>query len=163
MVVKLPLQKAERSNNNIFVFILLNIIGYLLLYGYTLPYFDKLSLLTIGVCFFIIDNSLYIYLILSNPGNVFDNNPNTLYNLILEDVCINDYCPQCASKIRPKLRHCVICNVCVEEHDHHCYWVNNCIGKNNLFCFRLFLLTITLNLIYVIILTTISKLNIIYF
>ncbi len=55
--------------------------------------------------------------------------------------------------------HCIICNQCIDDFDHHCFWVNNCIGGNNLTIFLVFLVSVTINLGFNMLLCIYSKKN----
>ena len=58
------------------------------------------------------------------------------------------YCGTC-SIMRPiRSSHCFDCNNCVERCDHHCPWIGNCVGKRNYIYFYLFVVTLTIMLLY---------------
>ena len=58
------------------------------------------------------------------------------------------YCGTC-SIMRPiRSSHCIDCNNCVERCDHHCPWIGNCVGKRNYIYFYLFVVTLTISLLY---------------
>ncbi|MED6270945.1 hypothetical protein CHARACLAT_015348, partial [Characodon lateralis] len=48
----------------------------------------------------------------------------------------NLHCYLCDVKVGPKVKHCGVCNKCVEGFDHHCKWLNTCVGQRN---YRFFL------------------------
>ena len=57
---------------------------------------------------------------------------------------IDYFCFTCRSIWGPDIRHCPICQRCVENHDHHCQVIDNCIGRKNHCYFIGFLVTATL-------------------
>ncbi|DBA94918.1 TPA: hypothetical protein ACH3X1_002449 [Trebouxia sp. C0004] len=40
-------------------------------------------------------------------------------------------CSICEVYVRPRSKHCRVCNRCTEDFDHHCMWLNNCVGRAN--------------------------------
>ena len=54
-------------------------------------------------------------------------------------------------------KHCDICNKCISVYDHHCPWINNCVGSNNYFLFYYFLISMLLEMTFMIALHTMSK------
>ena len=71
----------------------------------------------------------------------------TRQRLVEKSIKINNFCPICAIEKSQRSKHCIICNVCVEDFDHHCFWVNNCIGRNNISTFIFFLVILNLNIL----------------
>lgn len=55
------------------------------------------------------------------------------------------YCKQCNSWKTDKAIHCQFCNRCSVGFDHHCNIVGNCISKNNLWAFRLWIISMFLS------------------
>ena len=49
-------------------------------------------------------------------------------------------CPVCRiiKLNQSKIKHCIICNKCIDNWDHHCYWLNICINKDNYNLFLFF-------------------------
>lgn len=41
------------------------------------------------------------------------------------------FCYACSHVVKPRSRHCRICEKCVDVFDHHCKWLNNCVGAGN--------------------------------
>ncbi|XP_045081907.1 palmitoyltransferase ZDHHC11-like [Coregonus clupeaformis] len=60
----------------------------------------------------------------SNPLPVFDKKkqPHVIHNL---------HCYLCKINVDPKVKHCGVCNKCIEDFDHHCKWLNNSWGGQN--------------------------------
>lgn len=50
-----------------------------------------------------------------------------------------NWCSYCYNHVRPRSKHCRVCNKCVDVFDHHCKWLNTCIGGIN---YRTFIVTI---------------------
>ncbi|XP_038125358.1 palmitoyltransferase ZDHHC11 isoform X1 [Cyprinodon tularosa] len=45
------------------------------------------------------------------------------------------HCYLCDVNVGPKVKHCGVCNKCVEGFDHHCKWLNTCVGQRNYWFF----------------------------
>ena len=60
-------------------------------------------------------------------------------------------CRRC-DVIRPhEARHCYECQVCIDDLDHHCPWTGKCIGKRTLFAFHLFLICLSVHILFVVV------------
>ena len=121
--------------------------------------FESLILITIiphlnnKIFYFIF--SILIFLIMlsfiliknSDPGYIESDNRNWI-EYVESGIYINDYCPYCKIKKTIRVKHCFICNKCVEGFEHHCIWIDNCIGDKNWRLFSFFLFVNLLNLIF---------------
>jgi hypothetical protein len=66
---------------------------------------------------------------------------------------------RCKKPKPPNTHHCRICGKCVVDMDHHCPFLNNCVGRGNLRHFLLFLLWVTIAMIYSLTMLMISILE----
>ncbi|XP_062278996.1 palmitoyltransferase ZDHHC11 [Scomber scombrus] len=64
------------------------------------------------------------------------------------------HCYLCDIKVGPKVKHCGVCNKCIEDFDHHCKWLNTCVGGRNYWHFFVALCSAALGvfLLFVVIL-----------
>ena len=58
---------------------------------------------------------------------------------------IRRICPKCKLIKSFNMKHCMICDICVEEFDHHCFWINKCINNKIFFQFILFLIAMLID------------------
>lgn len=66
-------------------------------------------------------------------------------------VILNQRCFLCDVKVGPKVKHCGICNKCVDNFDHHCNWLNNCVGDRNYWYFFVTCLSATAGVLVILI------------
>ncbi|XP_022064021.1 palmitoyltransferase ZDHHC11 [Acanthochromis polyacanthus] len=74
----------------------------------------------------------------SSPLPFFDR---TKQPHVIQDL----HCYLCDVKVGPKVKHCGVCNKCVEDFDHHCKWMNTCVGGRNYWFFFLALSSATIS------------------
>ena len=56
-------------------------------------------------------------------------------------------CPKCRIIKSISMKHCMVCDVCVDNFDHHCFWIDKCINNNIYKEFIFFLVVLLINLI----------------
>ena len=141
-------KKTLCSNKNMILFITLHILIMFLEFFILLPYLENLVFsiiyLTISGFVFI----LYSSLSLSNPGKLVNHQYIDILDVVEKGQEVEDFCPICLVKTKFRSKHCLICQMCVDEFDHHCFWVGNCVGKKNYSLFFVFLIYILLNTLF---------------
>jgi ankyrin repeat protein len=57
------------------------------------------------------------------------NDKTSLYT----DLNVNKLCVTCweVKDVDRRMKHCAVCDKCVESFDHHCGWINNCVAEKN--------------------------------
>ncbi|XP_041799139.1 palmitoyltransferase ZDHHC11 isoform X2 [Chelmon rostratus] len=80
------------------------------------------------------------------------SSPLPLFDRTKQPHVIQDLrCYLCDVKVGPKVKHCGVCNKCVEDFDHHCKWLNTCVGGRNYWCFFVALSSATLGVFLLIV------------
>ena len=139
---------------------------------------NKYMLYKYNILFKILDILLIIVVNFSHLYTTFINEgipkrvwflSNNIINYLIEDENFysefntNKYqiCRKCNILIDKSLKisHCDLCNLCCEFYDHHCPWIGKCIGRNNIFCFKIFIFSNIIFIIYNIILFFIVLIN----
>lgn len=140
-----PLCSTQTPNNYIepsdiykrFILLMI-IIPEVVIYLFILPYLKDwietiVNLPAFGLCLL-----SYFIFIGKDPG--YKQNSQLIkeargdYPLLLkvnEGVDVRNFCPKCFIQKSNNIKHCFICDKCVEQFHHHCFWINKCIGKNN--------------------------------
>ena len=131
-------KKTLCSNKNMFLFIILHIIIIFFVFFVLLPYFNSTIFGIIYVVISCLVFILYVSLSCSNPGRMVNKEYKDILDLVESGQEAEDFCPLCLVKNKFRSKHCLICEMCVDEFDHHCFWVGNCIGKDNYTLFFIF-------------------------
>ncbi|CAL8079413.1 unnamed protein product [Calicophoron daubneyi] len=111
---------------------------------------------------------LFLILIYSDPGRVTacvpKQNQDPIIDLVMSEGClilnqlqnrmqtqnssphwhlIDQYCPYCRLVLDPHgyVKHCKLCECCLENMDHHCLFIMTCVARRNQRWFILFLIT----------------------
>ena len=115
-----------------------------------LPFLRDALNIILNNILFALDILLFILLIKKDPGytkkelkkrkdyNLIMSYKYPLMNLIEKNTDIRSYCPKCFVLVLNGIKHCIICNKCVEGFSHHCFWINKCIGKKNILIYTIF-------------------------
>ena len=141
-------KKTLCSNKNMILFIVLHILIIFFVFFVLLPYFDStfFGIVYVGIsCLVFI---LYISLFFSNPGRMINKEYKDILVIVELGQEAEEFCPLCLVKNKFRSKHCLICQICVDEFDHHCFWVGNCIGKDNYTLFFIFLIYILINTLF---------------
>ena len=141
-------KKTLCSNKNMFFFIILHILIIFFVFFVLLPYFNSTIFGIIYVVISCLVFILYISLSCSNPGRMENKEYKDILDLVESGQEAEDFCPLCLVKNKFRSKHCLICEICVDEFDHHCFWVGNCIGKDNYTLFFIFLIYILINTLF---------------
>ena len=125
LLILLIIIKNFSSNFNLFLYIIWNILLFVALY-----YFHRIT------------EKSYLKLKQNKRSD------NLLNLIVTKNIDINNYCPKCNIDFNGcYIKHCYICDQCIEDFDHHCIWIGKCIGKNNKNLFLLLLILILMNFI----------------
>ena len=125
LLILLIIIKNFANNFNLFLYIIWNIS----FFG-TLYYFNRIT------------EKSYLKL---KQNKRSDNLLNLIVN---KNIDINNYCPKCNINFNGNfIKHCYICDQCIEDFDHHCIWIGKCVGKSNKNIFSLLLILILMNFI----------------
>ena len=148
IIIKPPVQKIEKSYANIILFFIL--------YGFSLtaniiilmPFINEKNTFWVYLITHIINFILYFILICYNPGVNKDKmlkigKEKFFLPIIEKGGEVKKYCPRCLVKKTKNMRHCFICDRCIDNFDHHCYWTNNCVGKSN---YKIFIFFVLINI-----------------
>ena len=162
----IKIKNTELNKYKRFLYIALMIIFNILIYLIVLPVLNKSFIIIIQLIInFLLIIGIIIVKYLIHPGhnkgskNAFDNviyniNENSVYRELIE---INKYCPYCYfKKEKTTIKHCPICQSCIENLVKHDVFLNKCIGKNNYFFYFLYKIIFLIYLLYFIIISFIS-------
>jgi palmitoyltransferase len=159
----IKIKNTQLNKYKRFIYISLMIIFNILTYFIVLPVINKSFIILIQL----IINFLFILGIIivkcficlgRNKGrkNTFENE---IYNIdeksFYKDLAeISKYCPYCyIKKEKTTIRHCPICQACIENLVRHDIFLNKCIGKNNYFFYFLYKIILLIYLLYFIIIS----------
>ena len=139
--------------------VIMLIIPEIVIYLFILPYLEGYYQTFINVPAFILSILFYFIFIGVDPGykknTQMEKDARGKYPLILkvyEGVDVRNYCPKCFIQKANNIKHCFICDKCVEDFSHHCFWINKCIAKKNrglYFVFVLFTLIYANHTLYI--------------
>ena len=127
--------------------ILMIAIPEVIIYFFILPYLEGYIQTFINVPAFIFCLLFYFIFITKDPGykknTQMEKDARGKYPLIMkvnEGVDVRNYCPKCYIQKAYNIKHCFICDKCVEKFSHHCFWINKCIAKGNKALYIIFIL-----------------------
>ena len=122
------------------------IIPEIIIYIFVLPYLNGYVQTCINIPLFLLCLIMYFIFIAKDPGykknNQLEKDSEGNYPLMLkvnEGMDVRNYCSKCYIQKSNNIRHCFICDKCVEGFNHHCNWTTKCIGSGNNKWFNSFL------------------------
>ena len=138
----------RRDNLLLILIIIFSLIKY---YFFFKSFKDNKSMNYLYITSFIIDIICIIFICYPKLfwNKLSINKKRSIIEYNFEDIFAqNDYnldkiellCPVCRiiKLNQSKIKHCIICNKCIDNWDHHCFWLNICINKDNYNLFKLF-------------------------
>ena len=159
----IKIKNTELNKYKRFLYISLMLIFNILTYLIVLPVINKSFIIIVQLIInFVLIIGIIIVKYLIHPGynkgskNAFDNaiyniNENNVYRELTE---ISKYCPYCyIKKEKTTIKHCPICQACIENLVKHDIFLNKCIGKNNYFFYFLYKILFLIYLLYFIIIS----------
>ena len=142
-----PLEYVKPNNIYKKFLIMIIVIPEIIIIFIILPYIEQIIYILLNNSLFLLVCLLLLILFLKDPGyktdlNLIKENGDNypLMNLIEQNVDIRNYCPKCFISKSNNLKHCIICDKCIEGFRHHCFFFNKCIGKKNKVFYILFIL-----------------------
>ena len=139
--------------------LLMIIIPEIIVYIFILPYLKGTTETLINLPAFILCIITFFIFIGKDPGyrknTTLEREAKGEYPLmekVIEGVDVRYFCPKCYIQRSSNIKHCFICDKCVENLNHHCFWINKCIGQDNrkfYFIFILFTLIYTNHTLYI--------------
>lgn len=140
--------QKNRSIFNSRLFVIFHVIAESVIYFILLPYVDTPRNVILFYIFSFLLVLTFCFVHFSDPGEVKCEDNRSWLELTENKVYLNDYCPYCKIQKTVTIKHCHLCNICVDGFDHHCNWIDNCVGGNNVVRFFIFLLVILGNLCF---------------
>ena len=144
-----PMEYINPSNIYKKFIVIMIVLPEIFIFFLVLPYLEKVINIILNNSLFLIVFLLFIILFFKDPGYKKDNSINDdifninndypLLKLVEKNIDIKHYCPKCYIPESNKIKHCIICDKCVEGFSHHCFWLNLCIGKKNKIFYFLFI------------------------
>ena len=126
--------------------ILMIVIPEVIIYFFILPYLEGYYPTYINLPSFVLCLLFYFIFIGKDPGykknTKMEKDARGKYPLIIkvnEGVDVRNYCPKCFIQKTYNIKHCFICDKCVEEMSHHCFWFNKCIARKNKVLYIIFI------------------------
>ena len=113
----------------------------------------------LGIILYLFFEFSYFLTAIMNPGIISPE--YYLENYEVDKMNIKNYrvCRKCnvVMDLDKGVEHCSDCNICIIGNDHHCPWTTKCVGKNNIFMFKIFLVSIVLHIVFIFITTMIMS------
>ena len=159
----IEIKNTELNKYKRFLYISLMIIFNIFTYLIVLPAINKSFIFLIQLIInFVLIIEIIIVKYLIHPGqnkgskksfenDIYNINENNIYRELSE---ISKYCPYCyIKKEKTTIKHCPICQACIENLVKHDIFLNKCIGKNNYIFYFLYKIIFLIYLLYFIIIS----------